>query len=49
MPLIRYSKPLQDPLASSKLFDEKTFYKAFINDLWSLGRESLLKVPLLQH
>lgn len=47
MPLIRYSKPSRDPLASSKLFDENTFYKAFINDLWSCRKEIIIESPFI--
>jgi phosphatidylserine/phosphatidylglycerophosphate/cardiolipin synthase-like enzyme len=42
-----FRKPIVDGLASSKLFDENTFYQAFMKDLKKCQSELLIECPFI--
>ncbi|MDO8618413.1 MAG: phospholipase D-like domain-containing protein [Candidatus Daviesbacteria bacterium] len=42
-----FSKPNLTPLLKSKLFDENTFYEAFINDLKRCRQEVIIESPYI--
>lgn len=44
-----FQRRADDNLAQSKLFDEQTFYPAFMNDIEKCKRELIIECPFITH